>query len=146
MATALAQLSRYEEAIVEFRIATELAPRFVHAYNNLGVTYVQLGQYEEALTAYQQTIVLDSTFVDAYTNLAWLYTEHGSDLDRALQLAEKAVLISPTVVSYETLAIVRNARGDYIKADEAMAQAIQFDQGNTNLKKQWEQIKKLRGS
>ena len=146
MATALTELSRYEDAVAEFRIATELAPRFVHAYNNLGVAYVQLGRFEEARSAYQQTILLDSTFVDAYTNLAWLYCEHGQNLERALELADKAVKIAPTVVSYETLAIVRNARGDYTGADEAIRNAFRIEPENTILQKRWEQIKKGRDS
>ena len=63
-----------------------------------------------------------------------------------MELAEKAVKIAPTVVSYETLAIVRNARGDYTGADEAIRNAFRIEPENTILQKRWEQIKKGRDS
>ena len=144
MATALTRLGRYEDAVQAFRIATELSPRFVHAFNNLGVAYVELGMFDEARDAYQQAILLDSNYVEAYTNLAWLIARHGEDLDLALELAGKAVEIAPTAVAYETLAIVRNARGDYDGADEAMGNAARIEPENEVLQQRWEQIRQER--
>ncbi len=144
LATAYAKLGKYTEAVNEFKIATELSPRFVEAHNNLGVVLVELLRFEDARAAYRQAIDLDPKFVDAYTNLAWLFAEYGENLDRALELADEAVRLSQDVVTYETLAMVLNAREEYRKSDQAMQQALRLGKDNTLLEQRWETMKEKR--
>ena len=54
---ALQNLGDRNSAIVNFRKAIEINPKFFLAYNNLGNAFNDLGQYDDALFQYQQSII-----------------------------------------------------------------------------------------
>lgn len=49
----------FKAAVSHLRMAIELDPRFIKAYDNLGLTYEGLGRYDDAIRVYQQAINLN---------------------------------------------------------------------------------------
>ena len=43
----LSKLSRHDEAIESYRLVTDLEPKHVDAYHELGCSYAELGRYKE---------------------------------------------------------------------------------------------------
>jgi|GEM_PF-2018428 len=87
-----AELSRYEEALLDYDKAIELDPDVATAYNNRGSVKNKLQRYEDALLDYDKAIDLDPTLASAYNNrgLAKInlnrYEEALLDLDKAIDL------------------------------------------------------------
>jgi len=59
IATIERRLGHWEETIAGLRRAIELAPRHVHAYNQLALTYVGLRRFPEALATADRVLALD---------------------------------------------------------------------------------------
>ena len=54
----LSKLSRHDEAIESYRLVTDLEPKHVDAYHELGCSYAELGRYKDAGAAYEREIEL----------------------------------------------------------------------------------------
>jgi protein O-mannosyl-transferase len=52
-------LSRYEEAIGEFRLVVAESPKFVNGYANLGISCFKAGKYKEAADAIKSELILE---------------------------------------------------------------------------------------
>ncbi|HYN88000.1 MAG TPA: tetratricopeptide repeat protein, partial [Ardenticatenaceae bacterium] len=50
---------RYDQALVAYKRALELDPKYAHPHHGLGNVYDNLGQYEQAIAAYRRAIELD---------------------------------------------------------------------------------------
>jgi tetratricopeptide (TPR) repeat protein len=60
----------WQKAIDRLNKAIAIYPRYVEAYNNLGVVYGRLGSRAQNLEALQKAVSLDDHFAPAYLNLA----------------------------------------------------------------------------
>ena len=72
-----AMLSRFDEAIKEYKIALVHNPKEAEIHNNLGLAYDKQGQYEESIKALQAAIWLKPYYVDAHRNLGTVYRSKG---------------------------------------------------------------------
>lgn len=61
------------EAISNYKLAINISPDFLDAYNNLALALHEEGKYQEALTAIQKALKIDSHSADAYYNLALIH-------------------------------------------------------------------------
>jgi tetratricopeptide (TPR) repeat protein len=88
------QRGQHREAIAEFRKVISIDPRYVKAYNGLGVSYDLLGQFGNALLSYETAISLDSSQAYLYNNLgySWLMQENPG---RAISAFQKAISLKP---------------------------------------------------
>ena len=50
---------QFKDAEAHFQKALNLSPKFMKAYDNLGLTYEALAQYEDAVRVYQQAILMN---------------------------------------------------------------------------------------
>ena len=74
----------HDRAIGELRTALRINPRFMKAYNQLGVCYGKVGLYDKAAEQFERAIGLDPSFATGYYNLGILYQTH---LDRPADAA-----------------------------------------------------------
>ena len=77
-ATALAQLGRLQEAVVEFEIVTGVAPDFADAYSNWGAALALLGEDQGAAEKLQRALELDPSHANALRSLARLQHQEGT--------------------------------------------------------------------
>lgn len=86
---------QYEQAMVEFRKATELNPGYsAEVYFNLGNIYVRKNQYDDAVREYQKALEINPGFGECYLNLGNIYTLKGM-VEQAIDNYEKATEVSP---------------------------------------------------
>lgn len=50
----------WNEAIQNYEQAVKSDPKFIYAWDNLGICYRRVGEYDKALNAYQQSLAVDS--------------------------------------------------------------------------------------
>ncbi|MFA5961783.1 MAG: tetratricopeptide repeat protein [Parcubacteria group bacterium] len=85
----------YDRAILEFKRATEINPRYADAYHNLANTYQAMGKIDEAIAGYQKALELNPALWQSAQNLASIYFTRG-EFGKAHEAIKKAVEISPT--------------------------------------------------
>ncbi len=88
-----------EEAIRAFRMATRVAPRFVRAWNNLGVALARAGRDAEAMAAYRRAVGIEPALAAPHANLGQLHARRG-ELPDALREMESAIRLSPANAYY----------------------------------------------
>ncbi|MDQ6786842.1 MAG: tetratricopeptide repeat protein [Acidobacteriota bacterium] len=69
------KLNRPDEAVVEYKEATRINPKYADAWFDLGVYYYNRGDYEEARVAYTQAVTLDNANGQAHANMADTYRQ-----------------------------------------------------------------------
>lgn len=84
----------YEEAVLQFRRATDANPDHARYFTNLGVAYGELGRTDEAIAAYQSALELDPKESEAYLPLAYLF-EDGGERGRATELLQELLREAP---------------------------------------------------
>ncbi len=84
------------------------------------------GKLDEAMKIYRFVIKKNPASTSAYNSLAYLIAETGGDLDTALKLGEQALKREPENPYYlDTVGYIHLKRGDYDKAGEYLARAIE---------------------
>jgi tetratricopeptide (TPR) repeat protein len=88
------QRGQHREAIVEFKKVISIDPKYVKAYNGLGVSYDFLSEFGNALLSYETAISLDPAQAYLHNNLgySWLMQENP---DRAISAFQKAISLNP---------------------------------------------------
>ncbi len=119
--------SDLESATEYLRLATELAPKFEKALNNLGVARARTGDWQGALDAYERGLVTAPGNVPILTNMARLYQERG-DLAKATEMLSQIEDVQTTNPFYFVyrgeLAL---ARGNAEDALDFMRTALKLD-------------------
>ena len=72
-----AQLGRLEQAINDFRNASNLNPNYPDAHNNSGITLKKQGKIGEAVNSYKRALILDPSSAEAHNNLGVALQEQG---------------------------------------------------------------------
>ena len=91
---ALANLRRHEEAVVAYRQAIGVNPKYAYAYNNLGCALANLRRHEEAVEAYRQAIGVDPKFASPYNNLGNALANLGRHKE-AVEAYQQAIRVDP---------------------------------------------------
>ena len=65
---ALAQLCKYEDAIINYDQTLQLDPKNIHALTNKGAALSSLGRYQEAISYYDKAIEIDPHDITALNN------------------------------------------------------------------------------
>ena len=88
------QRGQHREAIAEFKKVISIDPKYVKAYNGLGVSYDLLSEFGNALLSYETAISLDPSQAYLYNNLgySWLMQENPG---RAISAFQKAISLNP---------------------------------------------------
>jgi len=85
---------QHREAIEEFKKVLSIDPRYVKAYNGLGVSYDLLGEFSRALTSYEAAISLDPQQAYLHNNLGYSHLTQGN-LERAISAFQSAIALNP---------------------------------------------------
>jgi len=84
----------FDDAILSFRRALDIAPESAASHYNLGIIYNQKHDNYQAELAYLAALKIDSTLAPACAKLGLLYREQG-DAERAITCLERAVRHDP---------------------------------------------------
>ena len=106
----LAREGKYQEAILQFRNAIEIDPRFAAAHHQLALVYIKLKSPQLAYRELLTTVQLDSGNVDAQLELTALFIS-AHKYDDAQKAAEKVIASDP-----------RNARAHAMLGEKYAAQ------------------------
>ena len=90
----LRRSGKYEEAIDEYRKATELKPDYVHAYNDWGLALGKLGRHDEELEKYKKARDLDPNNGALWFNTACAFSSLNKRKE-ALENLRKAIELDP---------------------------------------------------
>ncbi len=117
----------YERAIRAYEKAIALDPKFVEAYNNLGVLYQERGLYEKALEVFEKGIEVAPTYEKIFNNLGTLLLLRGR-YGKAKEAFERALSINPrNLESHINLGIVLKKEGRWDQALESFRSALSLD-------------------
>lgn len=64
---------KYDMAVVSFNKAVKADPKFVFAWDNLGISYRKMGNYKEAIKCYQKSLEIDPKGTMPLQNMAVAY-------------------------------------------------------------------------
>jgi Flp pilus assembly protein TadD len=128
----LAGRGRTDEAIVQFRKALEIDPRYAEAHNNLGVALAGCGRTNEAIEHFRKALELKPDYAMALNDLAWLRATCPEAAFRdgrsAVELAQRAIGLSGvrTPEFLDTLAAAYAEAGKFSKAKETVREALEL--------------------
>ena len=63
----------WKEVIQNYEQALKADPKFIYAWDNLGITYRRIGEYDKALSAYKQSLAIDPKGKMPLQNIAITY-------------------------------------------------------------------------
>jgi len=109
------------------RAAIEEDPRFLSAYNTLGVVYKKKGNFARAERVLQEVIAREPQNVNAMTNLALVYGDSGREHEAEL-LSDRIDAIQPYApFHWFELGTEAMKAGDYRKAKAMFAREVERD-------------------
>lgn len=112
-------IGRYNDAILEFKKAIELAPDLALSHGGLGDAYAHLGRYDDAMAEYQKAIEFAPKDAVPHSGLGIVYWRLGR-YDDAIAEYERAIELNPKYAyPHNGLGSVYYELGRY---DEAMAE------------------------
>lgn len=115
--SALLDQRHYDEAMVQFRRAIELAPAYSPAHMNIWRVLEETGRKDELLTIVRRTLALYPDSAEAHYELARNLAERGEE-DAALEEYRAAVKLNPQhSFAHTNLAFMLRQRGQF---DEAL--------------------------
>jgi tetratricopeptide (TPR) repeat protein len=91
---ALAEVSRWHEAVSCYERALDLQPAFAEAHNNLGNALVRVGRLEQALVCYRQVVQLAPNLAETHSNLSKVLLDLHR-YDEAIASGRHAVKLNP---------------------------------------------------
>ena len=119
--------SRFDEAALLLRQATEAAPTYAEAHNSLGILLLETGQADEARAVLERAIALHPDYANALTNLGSALSEAGA-LEEAAAAYLRAIALAPyDLQAHHRLARTHLALGAVDRALAACAAALAID-------------------
>ncbi|MEA4901132.1 tetratricopeptide repeat protein [Desulfitobacterium sp.] len=124
---ALFQKGQYNEALAEYKKATELDEKNFQAYLNLGIAYQQVDKIDIAITTLQKAIELAPKSYEAHYYLGLSYQRNGK-LDQALEELFLADKLHPgsTKIIYD-IGQLHEKMGSLEEAKKDYQDALNFD-------------------
>ncbi|HTB64517.1 MAG TPA: tetratricopeptide repeat protein, partial [Opitutales bacterium] len=123
----------WNEAIASFDQALALAPDYVAAYLNRGITQGKKGDYGDALADFDQVLHIEPEASTVYSNRGIIKNKMG-DLNGAIADLSKAVEFNPTSANvYVTRGVLRSAKGDKTGSMADFAQALALEPQNASI-------------
>ncbi len=109
--------NQWDEAVVEYKKAIDLDPKFAPAHDNLGNALKARNHLDEAIAEYKKAIDLDPKLAPAHTDLGTAL-QAKNQLDEAIVEYKKAIDLDPK------LAMPHNNLGNALRAKNRLEEAI----------------------
>jgi tetratricopeptide (TPR) repeat protein len=123
---ALAQIQRYEEALLVLDEVIKVEPDFPGAWYNRGAVFSQRYQYEEAVAAYNEALKYKSDFFDAWINRGDSLDELGQ-YKEAVESYDKALKLKlDDFIAWYNRGILLGKLGRYKEAIESYDKALKL--------------------
>ena len=104
----------------------KINPKFLNAYNNLGVLFKELRDHQKAINNLEKAIEIDANYLDAHNNLGVVFQEIG-EYQKAISCFEKVITINPNLSTIQNiLGIMFQNFGDHKKAIVCYERAIKI--------------------
>jgi Tfp pilus assembly protein PilF len=128
------QQKRLAEAIDQFRLATQLDPRYHDAHHNLGILLLQTGQVTEAVTEFQAALQLAPKLAQSHYNLAYALDRAGR-IPEAMEEYRRTLGIDPKYMdAYNNLAVNLANQNRITEAIEVLQSALEIDPDNEQIR------------
>jgi tetratricopeptide (TPR) repeat protein len=119
-----------EKAMLYYRSALQINPKYDKAYNNLGCALAELGHYQEATNQYIKALSVNPGFIEAHNNLGMALGNLGLT-NGAMHEYRAALQINPNfAVAHDNLGTALLRKG---RAGEALShyqEALKFEPAN----------------
>jgi carboxyl-terminal processing protease len=120
-------LGEYEEALRNFRAASELDPNDGWPYYNMGLAHQKLGHYAEARTVFEKAVPMLPDSADAFYNRGRSRGNVG-ETDLAIEDLRAAIAMDASVIDYyDQLATLQLAKGEVDAAVAAADKGVAAD-------------------
>jgi len=104
----------------------KINPKFINAYNNLGVIFKELKDYPKAIDSLKKAIEIEPNYVEAYNNLGVVFQEI-EEYQKAIHCFEKVITINPNLPDIQNiLGIMFQNFAEYKKAIICYEKAIKI--------------------
>jgi tetratricopeptide (TPR) repeat protein len=121
---------QYDKALEDYGEAIRLNPKYSVPFLQRGKTWVEKEHYDKALADFREVVRLDPKQAYGYTALAWLLATCPDakfrDGRQAVEAAQRACELSKGPEEFVTLAAAFAEAGDFDRAVEAQARAIEL--------------------
>ena len=113
LGTALMRQSRFEEAVVQFKLAAQLNPLDQTVHDTLGQTLAQMGRLQEAMTEFDKAIEINPRDTSPFANRGHLWQIMGNS-ERADADFSRAIALNPDLPQpYINRSALRQVKGDW---------------------------------
>ncbi|KPA17525.1 hypothetical protein MHK_002259, partial [Candidatus Magnetomorum sp. HK-1] len=124
------EMSKYNDAIIEFDKAIQIDQSYYLAYNNKGNTLNNLGKYKDAIQVLQKAIDIDSHKEKAYYNIGLSYVGL-DDTINAMKYINKALEINPKYSkALAERGRIQLRKQNYKEAETDLLKSIEYDPSN----------------
>jgi len=118
---------KYQEAVIQFRNALEIDPRFAPAHHQLGRTYLALKNPDSAYRELNESVTLDPNNSEAQLQLAALLMGRGQ-LKQAQSVAQKVLDAQPgNIRAHTILGEKHTLTHDYPKAIQEFQKTVELE-------------------
>lgn len=122
-----------DKAIIEFKEAVRLNPKYVEAYYDLGLAYKTRGKDEQALASFKKAIEIKPDSTDAYMQSGDIYYKK-KDYTNALLEYKRIVEIEPKkITAYTAIGKIYVEMKDYSSAISYLKKGLQHDPEHLDL-------------
>jgi len=95
-----------------FKVAVEIDPKYLEAYNNMCRTYHQGEDFDSALAACQQALKINPNYGPAQMSIAWVYLLGKANPDEALGYFRKVLAKTKSPTVYYGMGLAYSRQGD----------------------------------
>ena len=111
----------------------KLNPKFIKAYNNLGLIFQKMGENENALRCYEKVIQVNPDLANVQYNMGLIF-EQLDENEKAKKCYEKVIEINPNIVNaHNNLGLVFKKLGENEKAKKCYEKAIEINPNYANV-------------
>ena len=109
-----------------------LHPKFIAAYNNLGLIYKSEGENEKAIQCFKKIIKINPNLINAHNNLGIIFQKLGEN-KKAKDCYEKIIQADPNfIMAQYNFGLVLKQLGEYEKAISCFKKVIEIDSSIVN--------------
>jgi|GEM_PF-1836498 len=126
MGNSFAFLQKYDDAIIQYKKAIEIKPKYHEAWNNLGNSFAFLQKYDDAIIQYKKAIEIKPKYHEAWNNLGIVYAKL-EEYAQAILAYKKAIETKPDDhEAWNNLGSAYAESQDYAQAILAYKKAIEI--------------------